>query len=99
MSQYSTLLQRTILFLSLIVFVSSFRLSHAASNDQLETDNNESAEEQRREYELKKLRHFLLTSNAEQLTAKREQRNFLKRKLVRKTNSKFQEEKKQIFYL
>jgi hypothetical protein len=75
------------LFLFLIAFVSSFRLSQAASNDQLlNTDNDDSAEAQRREYEVKKLRHFLLTSNAEQLAAKREQRNFLKRKLVRETN-------------
>ncbi len=86
MLQYSTLLQRTILFLSLIVLISQIQLSQAASKDHfINTDSNESADEQRRAYDLKQLRHFLLTSNAEQRAAKREQRNFLKRKLVRKT--------------
>jgi hypothetical protein len=87
MLQFLTLLQRTILFLSLIVIVSSFRLSQAASKDRsLNTDNSGSADEQLRAYELKKLRHFLLTSNTEQRAAKREKGEFLKRKLVRKTN-------------
>jgi predicted nucleic acid-binding protein len=83
MLQYSTLLQRTILFLSLIVLISQIQLSQAASKDHfINTDSNESADEQRRAYDLKQLRHFLLTSNAEQRAAKREQRNFLKRKLI-----------------
>jgi hypothetical protein len=87
MLQFLNLLQRTILFLSLIVIVSSFRLSQAASKDRfLNTDNSGSADEQLRAYELKKLRHFLLTSNTEQRAAKRERGEFLKRKLVRKTN-------------
>ena len=41
-------------------------------------------EQQRRADNLQQLRHFLLTSNAEQRAGRRDKQNFLKRKLVGK---------------
>jgi hypothetical protein len=50
------------------------------TNDQ---DDDQSAREERRTYDLKKLRHFLLTSNAAERASKREQQELIKRELVR----------------
>lgn len=50
------------------------------SSDDSDEDD---VQEERRTYDLNRLRHFLLTSNAEQLAAKREKQDFYKRELVR----------------
>jgi hypothetical protein len=63
----------------------SIELSQAKFVDNLDTDMTDEAKHQRRTYDINKLRHFLLTSNAEQRAAKRARENLLKRKLVRKS--------------
>lgn len=45
-------------------------------NVMLNSEDDDSSDEQRRAYELKKLRHFLLTANAQERAAKREQQDF-----------------------
>ncbi|CAF1414288.1 unnamed protein product [Adineta ricciae] len=47
-----------------------------------DSDDNDDVQEERRTYDLKRLRHFLLTANAEQLAAKREKQDFYKRELI-----------------
>lgn len=69
------------LVLCIIVLILSMEVAQARSVDSL-SNTDEQSQYQRRAYDLKKLRHFLLTSNAEQRTAKREQENRLKQNLV-----------------
>ena len=78
-----------VLLLFIIALASSIRLSQALPQDNLRnTDmhvsSNNEVHNQRRMYDPKKLRHFLLTSNAEQRAAKREKQDFHKRELVRR---------------
>ena len=54
------------------------RTSMAIAND----DDNSDTQEQRSLYELNKLRHFLLTSDAEQRATRRKQQEFYIRELV-----------------
>jgi hypothetical protein len=80
-----------ILLLFAIVFMSSIELSQAALADNILDGDmigslNDKTYDQRRTNDLNKLRHFLLTSNAEQRAAKRDKGNFYRRKLVRKSN-------------
>ncbi|UJR10481.1 hypothetical protein I4U23_014685 [Adineta vaga] len=73
------------LLLFVLVFIASLRFSQATliQNDDMVDSSNDEIQEQRRAYNLDKLRHFLLTSNSEQRAAKRDKQNFLKRKLIR----------------
>jgi hypothetical protein len=89
MPKFLTIFNQIVLSLLIIVFISSIELSEAASVDNLfNTDMigsaNDEAYYQRRINDLNKLRHYLLTSNAEQRNARRDKKNFSKRKLVRK---------------
>jgi len=89
MSKSLTLSNQFILLLFVIALASSIRLSQAASQDTpFNTDmdffSNDKVHQQRRTHDFNKLRHFLLTSNAEQRAAKREKQDFHKRQLVRK---------------
>jgi len=91
MSKFLTISKHILLSLLIIVFISSIELSQAASIDNLVgTDMigsaNDETNYQRRINDLNKLRHFLLTSNAEQRAARRNKNNFSKRKLVSKFN-------------
>ncbi|CAF0759268.1 unnamed protein product [Adineta steineri] len=69
--------------------MSTMTYTRAASSDSLHMkdmtadDSDDDVQEQRRSYDYNKLRHFLLTSNAEQRAAKREQQDFVKRELIR----------------
>ncbi len=82
------------LLLIVIILLSTIKCSRTASIrnrpmiDMSDDNDNDDAEveEERRVYDLNKLRHFLLTSNAEQLAAKREQQELYKRELVNKLN-------------
>ncbi|CAF1440356.1 unnamed protein product [Adineta ricciae] len=49
----------------------------------VDSSSDVAQEQQRRADSLKQLRHFLLTSNAEQRAGRRDKQNFLKRKLIR----------------
>jgi hypothetical protein len=50
--------------------------------DMAEDDDEINLEQERRSYDLNKLRHFLLTADAEERAAKREQQEFYKRELI-----------------
>jgi hypothetical protein len=73
-----------------IVLISTLEFSQAVSSENLLTadlssdDDSTDVQEARRSSNFKKLRHFLLTSNAEQRAAKRDQQEFYKRQLVNK---------------
>ncbi len=75
-----------------IVLMSMIKLSRTTSvgslpkTDMSADDEDNSVEEERREYDFNKLRNFLLKSNAEERAAKREQQEFYKRELVNKLN-------------
>jgi hypothetical protein len=91
MPKFLTPSKRIVLLLVVIVLLSLLELSQAtpmvnARNEDMIESAGEKVHHQRRTYELKKLRHFLLTSNAKQLAAKREKENSLKREFVRKLN-------------
>jgi len=84
-----TLSNQFILLLFVIALASSIRLSQATSQDKpFNTDmdffSNDKVHQQRRTHDFNILRHFLLTSNAEQRAAKREKQDFHKRQLVRR---------------
>lgn len=71
-----------------ITFISTIKLSQAASSNGYMADlaaNNEDTDkqEQRRSYNYDQLRRFLLTANADQRAARREQQDFYKRELVK----------------
>ncbi|CAF2060210.1 unnamed protein product [Rotaria magnacalcarata] len=76
------------MFLLIILFATSIKLSQAASmNKREQTDmvvsDDDEVNHQRRTYDLEKLRRFLLTSNAEQRAAKLDKQNYYKRQWVR----------------
>jgi len=75
-----------------IILMSSIKFSRSSyvrglPLEESSADGDEAeVEEERRMYDLNKLRRFLLTSNDEQRAAKREKQDFLKRELVNKLN-------------
>ncbi|CAF1512405.1 unnamed protein product [Adineta steineri] len=76
-----------IVLLILLIFIISLpslnRFPQATANDNCDITNLSNNEEvQRRMYDFKQLRYFLLTANAKQLAAKREQQTFRKRQLI-----------------
>jgi len=80
--------QITILLIA-IFLISTLEFSQAVSSENLmadisSDDDSADVQEERRSSNFKKLRHFLLTSNAEQRAAKRDQQEFYKRQLVNK---------------
>jgi cytochrome c-type biogenesis protein CcmH/NrfG len=84
MPKFLALSKQIVLLLVVIILLSLLELSQAtpmvnARSEDMSESAGEKAHHQRRTYELKKLRHFLLTSNAKQLAAKREKANSLKR--------------------
>jgi hypothetical protein len=84
-----TLSKQFVVLLFVIALASSIPSSQAASQDKsYNTDmdffSNDEVHHQRRTHDFNKLRHFLLTSNAEQRAAKREKQDFNKRQLVRR---------------
>ncbi|CAF1316499.1 unnamed protein product [Adineta ricciae] len=80
---------KCLVLLFVFVIITSIRFSHASSlerlhNDEMADSSSDVAQEQQRRVDnLKQLRHFLLTSNAEQRAGRRDKQNFLKRKLIR----------------
>jgi len=54
--------------------------------DMATDDDDSEVEEERRANDFNQLRRFLLTANAEERAAKREQQDFYKRELVNKLN-------------
>jgi hypothetical protein len=90
MTKFFTLPTQIGILLIGILLISILEFSQAVSSDNLLTadissdDDSADLQEERRSYNLKKLRHFLLTSNAEQRAAKRDQQEFYKRELVNK---------------
>ncbi|CAF1231126.1 unnamed protein product [Adineta steineri] len=77
-----------IVLLILLIFIISLpslnRFPQAAANDNCDiTDvSSNEVEDQRRMHDLNQLRYFLLTANAKQLAAKRQQQTFRKRQLI-----------------
>ncbi len=90
MMKFVTLSTHIRFLLIAIVLMSMIKLSQTTSvgsrpmTDMSADDDDNSVEEERREYDFNKLRKFLLTSNAEERAAKREQQEFYKRELVNK---------------
>jgi len=88
MAKFSTLLTHLGILLIAIIFLTRIQISQSASfknlpsADLFNDDDNSGVEEDRRMYDLNQLRRFLLTANAEQRAAKREQQDFYKRELV-----------------
>ncbi|CAF1542263.1 unnamed protein product [Adineta steineri] len=84
----SFILSNQIVLLFFIISLASLnRFSQATSIDNLRpsdiTDlSSNEVDDQRRTYDYNQLRYFLLTSNAKQLAAKREQQTFHKRQLI-----------------
>lgn len=76
-----------LLLFVVFVLILSIQPSNARVNEDLSESADDTDEYQAREQALKKLRHFLLTSSAEQRAAKRTQQNLHKRKLVWQTCS------------
>lgn len=82
MSKFYNLL---IILLLLTLFHSSQTTkSHRVSIDENSDEDNfeNNLEDERRTYDLNRLRHFLLTANAEQREARRKEQDFYKRELV-----------------
>jgi hypothetical protein len=75
------LLMLIILMTILKLSRTTFSKSHPMA-DMAEDDDEINLEQERRSYDLNKLRHFLLTADAEERAAKREQQEFYKRELV-----------------
>ncbi|CAF1044366.1 unnamed protein product [Adineta steineri] len=75
---------RIVLLIFIISLASLNRFSQATAVDNSEiTDlSSNEVEDQRRMRDLNQLRYFLLTANAKQLAAKREQQTFRKRQLI-----------------
>jgi hypothetical protein len=76
------------LLLIVIIFILTIQLSRAVSADNMlmadDDDDDTDVQEQRRAMDLRRLRNYLLTSNAEERASKREQQEFHKRELVNK---------------
>ncbi|CAF1316533.1 unnamed protein product [Adineta ricciae] len=103
---------KCLVLLFVFVIITSIRFSHASSlerlhNDEMADSSSDVAQEQQRRVDnLKQLRHFLLTSNAEQRAGRRDKQNFLKRKLIREylrsvndaDSSRLEEVKKRFTY-
>lgn len=85
MSKFLTISKQILLVLCVIVLILSIEVVQATSIENF-IDSDDQSHHERRIYDLNKLRRFLLTSNAEQRAAKREQANFLKQKLVSRFN-------------
>ncbi|CAF1260269.1 unnamed protein product [Adineta steineri] len=75
---------RIVLLIFIILLASLNRFSRATAKDNSDiTDlSNDEVEDQRRMHDLNQLRYFLLTANAKQLAAKRQQQAFRKRQLI-----------------
>ena len=87
MIQLNLQTQKFSLLLLLIVLKLSIDLTQTGSMGELRLNdlavaNSDDEYQQRRDFDLKKLRHFLLTSNAEERAYRREQQAALKRDLV-----------------
>ncbi|CAF4488880.1 unnamed protein product [Rotaria sp. Silwood1] len=96
MTKFLTFCTRIDFLLIAVVLMSMMELSRAVApsrnlpqtdmtvddNDN-DDDDNSDVQEQQRIYDLNKLRHFLLTSNAEQRAARRKQQDFVKQELIR----------------
>jgi hypothetical protein len=87
MTKYGTLSTPMGLLLIAIMLMSIMKLTRAAPSsglmaDALANDDDTDVQEQRRSSYHDQLRRFLLTSNAEQRAARREQQEFNKRELV-----------------
>ena len=97
MSKIFTFTKSTELLFIIIALALSIGLLQTAPIDSSDSEDisvDDEVQAERRTDALKQLRHFLLTSNAEQRAAKREKQNFYKRELVRqysytKKNSSF----------
>ncbi|CAF3379937.1 unnamed protein product [Rotaria sp. Silwood1] len=97
MTKFLTFCTRIDFLLIVVVLMSMMELSRAVApsrnlpqtdmtvndNDNDDDDDNSDVQEQQRIYDLNKLRHFLLTSNAEQRAARRKQQDFVKQELIR----------------
>ena len=81
---------RFLLFAIVLLSIMKISQASAAANlaEMSSDDDSNDLQEERRAYDLKQLRHFLLTSNDEQRAAKREKQDFLKRQLVNKSFSR-----------
>lgn len=78
--------------LIVIILMSTIKLPQVSSSrnlpmaDMATDDDDSEVEEERRANDFNQLRRFLLTANAEERAAKREQQDFYKRELVNKLN-------------
>ena len=90
MTKQFTFLGQVRLFILMMILMSLIKTSDGRKDEKvlLNSEDDDSSDEDRRAYELKKLRHFLLTSNADERAAKREKQDFLKRELVKIFNLK-----------
>ncbi|CAF3850648.1 unnamed protein product [Rotaria sp. Silwood2] len=101
-----------------IVLMSTIELSRAAAPsrnlphtdtivDDSNDDDDSDIQEQQQIYDLNKLRHFLLTSNAEERAVRRKQQDFAKQTLIREylqslsdpDSTRFQEIKSKCHFL
>ncbi|CAF1017330.1 unnamed protein product [Rotaria sordida] len=87
MPKFFILSKQITLFLFIIVLELSIELSQAAPLNKrrtvdMDSPNDNEVYQQRRMYDLNKLRHFLLTSSEAQRAAKRTKQNLYKQQLV-----------------